>query len=256
MAPFAALMVAPSNGLFGPILLLGVLLAVIGGAGEIRIYAGLGLGGLILWGLIHPAMGVPLLRFNSASLVLLLTCTGAMLACDRLRELKGIHVAGVLAVGSLIIAFAALQGLVPAWQSLISSRARVSFWRANVPSWRAMEFANGHIDPAQHKVLLIGETRGLWLNIPYIAPSPFNGPQLAEMFASPDPEEWSDKLRRLGITHLLINTPEWERLRERRAYFLLPDKNIDSFNRWLHSLPIVFNDDQGTVVLPLQAKAR
>lgn len=252
LAPVNALMTPPGNGLFGPILLLGSLLAICAGIGEFRLYGVLGLGGLIIWGLIHPTVTMPLLRFTAPNIILLLTCTGAILASNGFVELKSIYIAIALALASVIISFVLVESFIPVWKSLTSSPGRASVWRANVPAWEAMQFANANLDPAHHKVLFIGETRGLWLNIPSIAPSAFNGPQLAEIFTGLEPDTWRDRLKKLGVTHLLVNSQEWGRLREGWAYFVLPNDSVDKFNRWLQSLPVLFNDQHGTVVLLLQ----
>lgn len=252
-SPVRSVLAGPGNGFLGPVLMLGSLFALLAGAGGIRTFAALGLGGLVIWALIHPTVNTPLLRFNAASIMLLLICTGAMLGSERFRDQKGIRVAGLLAFGSFIVACVSVQSFLPVWQSLTNSSMRINFWRANLPSWQVVAFANANLNPAHDKVLLIGETRSLWLKVPFVAPSAFNGPQVAEMFTEKSgPDGWRENLRRLGITHLLINSLEWQRLRETRAYFVLPEKEIDQFNRWLESLPALFNDEHGNVLLALR----
>ena len=57
------------------------------------------------------------------------------------------------------------------------------------------------------------ETRALWLKVPFLAPSSFNGPQLTEVFRSNgDVKDWLGRLHQLGVTHLLICSSEWQRL--------------------------------------------
>lgn len=252
MAPISALLMVPSNGLFGLGLLLGSLVAFGGNSHSLRVYAALGIGGLVMWGLIHPTTGVNLLRFNAAGLVLMLSCTGAILGSDRLREWKGLSVGATVALGSLIIGLVALQGIVPVWQTLTDGPARTLFWRANVPSWAAFEFANAKLDRSRHKILLIGETRALWLEIPFLAPTAFNGPQLDEVFRSnAEPAAWLTRLNQLKVTHLLISFPEWQRFQKRFGYFNPPP----SFNLWLQGLPVLFDDKRGTVLLSLPGTA-
>jgi dolichyl-phosphate-mannose-protein mannosyltransferase len=246
LAPVSALLMMPSNGLFGFVLLLCSLMAFGTGSRDLRICALIGITGMVIWGLMHPTGGVNLLRFDAAGLVLMLGCTGAVLGSDRLREWKGVQIGMVLAVGSLIIGLIALEGIIPVWQTLTDSNARVQFWRANVPSWQAFEFANARLDASKDKILLIGESRGLWLEIPFIAPTAFNGPQLDQAF-SPDvsPKEWIECLHQLGITHLLISFPEWERFQAGYNYF----KPSNAFNLWLRTLPVMFDDQRGTILL-------
>ncbi len=251
MAPVSALLMMPSNGLFGLALLAGSLVALWTGSRNLRIYALLGIAGLVIWGLMHPTVGVNLLRFNAPGLVLMLSCTGAVLGSGRLREWKGVYAGVTIALGSLVIGLAALQGIVPAWQTLTDGNARALFWRANVPSWQAFEFANTKLDPARDKLLLIGESRGLWLEIPFIAPTAFNGPQLDEVFrAGTPPAAWVDRLHQLKITHLLISFPEWQRFQTGYGYF----KPSSSFNLWLQTLPVLFDDQRGTIVLSVSSE--
>jgi hypothetical protein len=252
LAPVAALLMTPSNGLFGLGLLLGSLMALSAGLGNVRIYAALGLGGLLIWGLIHPTPGVQLLRFNAASLVLILACTGAILGSDRFQGLKGGYIAATLVLGSLIIAIVSLHGIVPVWKTLTSSAARTEFWRTNVPSSRAIEFVNENLDAANDKILMIGETRALWVHVPFLAASAYNGPELLNVFQpTASVPEWTARLRHLRVTHVLICSSEWQRLADAYGYFRLSDDHLNRFNAWLHTLPVLFDDHHGNVVLAL-----
>ena len=250
-APINALLMFPSNGLLGiPILIGGLLIAFFLRDKAVRAYAILGLGGVIIWGLIHPTPGVQLLRFNAASIIFLLACTGAVLGSEAARRWKGVYVAAVLALGSIAIALIGLNSLVPVVAALSDSTARSRLSQANVPSSRVMEFANERLDPTRDKVLFIGETRAVWLKAPFIAPSNLNGPQLTELF-SPDtaPSVWAERLHRLGITHILICSSEWQRLADGYGYFRLSDEHLSRFYQWLHTLPLVFDDHSGNVLL-------
>jgi hypothetical protein len=248
LAPVSTLLMVPGNGLFGFALLLGSLVSLWAGSRNLRICALLGIAGMIFWGLMHPTVGVNLLRFNAAGLVLMLSCTGAILGSDRLHEWKGAQMGVILAVGSLIIGLVALQGIVPVWQTLTDANARTLFWKANVPSWQAFEFANAKLDRSRDRILLIGESRALWLEIPFIAPTAFNGPQLDQTFApNVAPTEWTHRLHELKITHLLISFPEWERFQRGYGYF----KPSNDFNLWLRTLTVLFDDQRGTVILKL-----
>jgi hypothetical protein len=132
-------------------------------------------------------------------------------------------------------------------------QARQTLQQLNVPSWAAFDYANEHLDPIHDKVLVLGETRGMWLHIPYLAPSAFNGPQLDTIFGgNSGPEMWRHELAELGVTHLLISYPEFQRLHAKYNYVNLPPAGVDSFNRWVQSLPLVFQDRRGTALLALQ----
>ena len=110
------------------------------------------------------------------------------------------------------------------------------------------EFANERLDASHDKILFIGESRGLWLEIPFIAPTAFNGPQLDQIFATnASTDEWIRRLHELRITHLLISFPEWERFQKGYNYF----KPSNQFNLWLRSLPVIFDDKRGAILLSI-----
>jgi hypothetical protein len=253
LAPINALLIFPGNGLFGLTLLLGALMAIFSTRSDaLRRYAILGLGGLVMWGLIHPEARVEVIRFNSGSLILLLACTGALLVRDREQEASGLRVALTLAVGSAIIAIVSVNSVIPAFSTLVSAERRTEIRQANIPSWQAFDFANEKLDPARHKILLIGEARAVWLRIPFIAPSGFNGRQLTDLFAeNVGSDVWTQRLRQLGVTHILICSSEWQRLADAAGYFRLSDDHLKLFSRWLHTLPVLFDDHRGNVVLSL-----
>jgi hypothetical protein len=245
IAPFRALLMFPANGLFGiPVLLAGIVAAFSNRVKGLRVYAVIGIGGLIAWGLLHPTRGVELLRYNAASLILLLACTGALLAG------RALYPAVALAVISAVIGIASLSGIFPVWRSLANAEVRMEVVQANVPSWQALDFANARLDPVRDKVLLIGETRGLWLKAPFVAPSAYNGRQLVELFDQRSgPPVWTQRLHVLGITHILICSSEWQRLADTVDYFRLPDDHLHLFLNWLHTLPVMFDDHHGNALL-------
>lgn len=158
--------------------------------------------------------------------------------------------AALLAFGSMVVALLASQGLIPAWQSISEFTLRRQYWEANLPSWQAFDLANHHLNTEHDKILLIGETRAVWLQIPFIAPAAFNGPQLPELFSeNVPPGTWTARLHALGITHLLITSVEWQRLADSRGYFRLTDDHLKVFYGWLRALPVVFDDHHGNVLV-------
>jgi len=253
LAPVMLLFAFPSNILFGSILLLGSLAALASPIRELRFASVIGLAGLVVWGLIRPTAGTALLRYNAVSIVLLLAATGAVLASGKLFAKAGPAIAAILASASIVLAIADLQRSLPVAQSLIDPQVRLAFQELNVPSWAAFDYANEHLDPIHDRILVLGETRGLWLHVPYFAPSAFNGPQLDAIFdGNSDPDMWQQKLAALGVTYLLISYPEFQRLHTKYAYLNLPPEGMDSFNRWLQKLTLVFEDGRGTALLALQ----
>ena len=250
LAPFMTLLINPSNGLFGMALLFGALIALAVKDREVRLTALLGLGGLLIWGLLRPTAGAALLRYNLASIAFLLAATGAVLAQKEFFATAGPRIAAALASGSLIIAMFHVGTILPVAKSLTDSRTRHTVQEINVPGWAAFQYVNEHLSPDRNRVLLIGETRGFWLRIPYIAPSSFNGPQLHAIFDA-DPEHWKESLAGLGVTHLLISGPEVQRLR-RNGYLDLPSRQMEAFDHWVRGLPHDFEDGRGTFVLALE----
>jgi hypothetical protein len=251
-APVAMLFTFPSNFVFGTVLLIGAVAALASRKREIRIAAAIGLAGTIVWGLLRPTAGTALVRYNAVSIILLLAATGAVLGSGMFFARFGPGIAALFAAASVILAMTGLQRSLPVSQSLMDPQVRQAFQELNVPSWAAFDYANDHLDPIKDRILVLGETRGMWLHIPYFAPSAFNGPQLDSIFGgNSGPELWQQKLGALGVTHLLISYPEFQRLHAKYAYVNLPAASVDSFNRWMQGLPVVFEDRHGTAVLAL-----
>jgi hypothetical protein len=251
MAPVSSLLLFPGNGLFSLALLMGALMAVFAkNLRDLRTYAALGIGGLILWGILHPTPRIEALRFNSGTLIVLLACTGALLV--HRGASNGVPVALTLVLGSVVIAVVSVNSIIPVWQTLIHGERRTALLQANVPSWQALDFANQKLDPARDKLLLIGDARAVWSKIPFIAPAGFNGPQLTELLVpGADSEERMRRLHQLGITHILVCSSEWQRLADATGYFRLPDEQLKPFLAWLHTLPVVFDDHRGNAILSL-----
>ena len=255
-APVALLFAFPSNFVFGAILLLGALAALTSRKSEIRIAAAIGLAGMIVWGLIRPTAGTALVRYNAVSIILLLAATGAVLGGEKFFAKFGPGIAALFAAASVILAMTQLQRSLPVVQSLMNPQARQTLQELNVPSWAAFDHANEHLDAAHDKVLVLGETRGMWLHIPYFAPSAFNGPQLDAIFGgNSGPNMWQQKLAALGVTHLLISYPEFQRLHAKYAYLNLDTGHMEAFNHWVQGLPLAFEDGRGTALYEVKSVA-
>jgi len=256
LSPMMLLFAFPSNVLFGSILLLGSLAALAFPIRELRLSAVIGLGGLVVWGLVRPTGGTVLLRFNALSVVFLLAATGAVLGSGKIFGKAGPKIAAFIATLSVIFAVIQLQRSLPVMQSLMVPQARQTLQELNVPAWAAFDYANEHLNAAHDKVLILGETRGMWLHIPYFAPSAFNGPQLDAIFGGDSgPKMWQQKLAALGVTHLLISYPEFQRLHTKYAYLNLDTGHMEAFNHWVQGLPIAFEDGRGTALYEVKSVA-
>jgi hypothetical protein len=125
-------------------------------------------------------------------------------------------------------------------------------YRGSVPSWEAFDYINKNLKPEQHKVFLIGETRGFWLRVPAVVPSAYNGRQLVELFGGDStPADWREVLAGFGVTHILVHPSEIERLRQKYGYLALSKPEEERLYEWLRSLPKTFDDGRGTFVLAL-----
>jgi hypothetical protein len=255
LAPVKLLFAFPSNLLIGSILLLGSVAALASPSREMRLTSIIGLAGLVVWGLIRPTAGTALLRYNAVSIVLLLAATGAVLGSGVLLRRARSTVAILLAGTSFFFAIRQLQGSLPVMQSLTDPYVRLAFQELNVPSWAAFDYANEHLDGVHDRILVLGETRGLWLHVPYLAPSAFNGPQLDAIFGGNSaPDIWQKTLAGQGVTHLLISYPEFERLHKKYGYLNLPPAGMASFNDWVQNLPLLFEDGRGTALYALKTR--
>src|SRR5262249_37711877 len=93
-----------------------------------------------------------------------------------------------------------------------------------------------------------------WLNVPYIAPSAYNGGQLGQIFGGQtDPDSWKQEFSRLGLTHLLVSNSEIARWHQQYGYLNLSPEQAEKLNHWMGTLPKVFDDNRGNVVLSLGA---
>ena len=197
-----------------------------------------------------------LLRYNALSLLFLLAATGAVLGSKWMRPNAGVLIALVLSLGSLFLGIVHVQSITPAIQSIVNPQAREAVHRFNVPSWQAFDYINKNLDPRHDKVLLLGETRAFWLDVPYIAPSAYNGLQLNLMFGHDSrAEDWTKTFSRMRLTHLLVSNSEIARWHEQYKYLELTDEEWLRLNRWMHTLKKVFDDDHGTVVLAIEGSA-
>jgi hypothetical protein len=252
LAPLTLLLMAPGNGLFGPVLFLAGILALADSKRRsVWLAAAIGFAGLLPWAVIHPLPDVNLVRFNAASLVFLLATTAAVLGNPELFAKRGTWAGGILAGGSLVISIFLLIEAFPVASSVTDLAVRKDSQEANVPGMKAFEQANSKLDPERDRVLLIGETRGFWLEVPCISPSVFNGPQVEKLFL-PDsrPDLWPGNFRNMRITHVIFCLPELQRLRNRGYLNLLPDR-IRNIQQWIQSQTPIFNDQQGTLLVEI-----
>jgi len=106
----------------------------------------------------------------------------------------------------------------------LAGRARLEeLMRAKVTYWPAIAFVNEKL-PADAKLLLVAESRTLFLERDVVVDDPFRTPMLVLIAdAEPSEEAMLRRLRADGVTHLLYNVAEARRIAEmthRGSYFM------------------------------------
>ncbi|MCU0290728.1 MAG: hypothetical protein MUF10_01870 [Thermoanaerobaculaceae bacterium] len=166
--------------------------------------------GLVGWGA-GPLLG----RYAAPVLVLLAVpaawaWTRLRLVLSRdLRRPADWALAGLLAWTGL--------GLVTSIQSerlacSLGAASSDELMRRNVSYWTAIPFVNREL-PAQARILMVAEARGLHLDRDLLVEDPFQQPLLVELAnRSPDTSALAAELRRRGVTHVLVNWHEAARM--------------------------------------------
>jgi hypothetical protein len=91
----------------------------------------------------------------------------------------------------------------------IGREAPEAFTERAFPFAAVFREAARRLDPDRHHVLMVGETRHHWLDLPHTAPTVFNVHPLVEALgAAGRPREVTARLRRAGFTHLVVD-PGW-----------------------------------------------
>ena len=63
------------------------------------------------------------------------------------------------------------------------------------------------------------------------------------------PKEWLARLRNLGVSHILVNHQELERLHDGyRDPDIGPGAIDETSHKWFHTLPLAFSNESGTAV--------
>ncbi len=106
-----------------------------------------------------------------------------------------------------------------------------------------VEWTDAHLAP-DARVLLVGDTRGLYYRRDFLANSAFDEPAL-EMIArtSATPGEIAEKVKRLGVSDAVVNIPEGIRISEDYHLYELTPQEWDRLNRYLalYWKPLYFN---------------
>ncbi|MGH7740352.1 MAG: hypothetical protein ACREL1_09435, partial [bacterium] len=98
--------------------------------------------------------------------------------------------------------------------------------------------------PSNARLLLVGDTRGLYYQRDFLANSAFEEPFLAAIArTSASPAQMAEKVRRLGVTDAVVNIPEGIRLGEDYHLYRLSPVQWARLNRYLalYWKPLYFN---------------
>lgn len=179
----------------------------------------------VLLGALGWAMGPPLGRYALPLLVPLaaLEAAGLTLLRTHVTRKWWSLVDGLLALAltwNLVGGMSALE-----LRRLAASLGRADsqeIMRAYASYYSAVRFVNEEL-PAGARILLVGESRAMYLDRDVDVEDPFQVPRLVELARScMTPEEIAGRLRSDGITHVLINWHEARRIAElnrREEYF-------------------------------------
>lgn len=151
----------------------------------------------------------------------------------------------LLSVGLMWGAVAGLSPeVVMRWGVTLGQLDREQWLTNTVDYWPAAQFIN-HELPAQVKVLLVAESRSMYIDRDVVVEDPFKKPLLCELADTlPSAEAMAQALARMGVSHCLVNWKEAQRmaaLNRREEYFgqASPEgkKRLDDFFRhWLEPL--------------------
>jgi hypothetical protein len=114
--------------------------------------------------------------------------------------------------------------------------------------WPAINVINTRL-PENAKVLLVAESRTMYLDRDVIVEDPFRTPMLVELAQHCNtPQEMENRLRALGVTHVLINRQEahrMARLNQKDDYFspLDPEASRRLKSFIVHSLKLIFEEN-------------
>ncbi|HBL15820.1 MAG: hypothetical protein A2X36_13490 [Elusimicrobia bacterium GWA2_69_24] len=106
------------------------------------------------------------------------------------------------------------------------------------PPYAGIEFINRHA-PADAKVMLVGDPRGVYLERRYLASSLFAAQDFEDVFnSSASPEDLVQRLRRAQVTHFLVNRGELARVRP--SMYISPQGKVNYDGFWRRYTERVF----------------
>jgi hypothetical protein len=125
--------------------------------------------------------------------------------------------------------------------------SRDRFLRRHLAFYPTAEFINRNL-PETARVLFAGETRDFYCNVTDFVPSSWNGPWFMELGRN----GFQNGFRRLGITHILVNVDELNRMKTQGANWVFKPELAQDFLQTLKGSKILYRD--GSILLVEFAK--
>jgi len=131
------------------------------------------------------------------------------------------------------------QRYTHSFKPVLTNMSRKQYLKSFLPYYPLVDVMNRRLS-SNDKVLFIGETRGFYLQKKCIVPSANNGQWIAQIFeGAKNVQEVSQRMKDLGITHLLINPQELERLNPLFGYLHLRKEEKILFHKYLRSRRLI-----------------
>jgi hypothetical protein len=222
---------ASPKGIFWPASLLGAaVVALRDRSWKSRLLVAFLTGYFILWGS----------TFWMARFLLPASALGAVVIALVLREHLPVPLRGRPATAAVVLAVlfnaAILFRDTPTLRVLrpvLGAQGRAEYLRENLRIWPAVEFINRSL-PASARVLVLGETKVAYLQRDHLYQAVFDRPLVDYLLEGRSPpEDMGAALGRKGVTHVLVNLQELERLERGRRALPFSRETLEAFLSYL-----------------------
>lgn len=200
----------------------------------------LGLFYLALWPLLSRNVA-NILRYNIFSFALLSLFFISMIWQWISRKEKLTALAFMLFIGiETFFGIFFCQQLTQSFMPVFTKVSRQQYLKSFLPYYPLVDEMNRRLS-TEDRVLFIGETRGFYLKKKCIVPSANDGQWTSQIFeGAKNVEEVSQRMKDLGITHLLVNQQELERLKPLFGYLdWKREEERDLFYKYIKSRRLI-----------------
>jgi 4-amino-4-deoxy-L-arabinose transferase-like glycosyltransferase len=134
----------------------------------------------------------------------------------------------------------------------LGAQRRQDYLASQLRSHRVAGYVNARLPP-ESRILVLGETRVAYLRRDHIFQTAYDRSVLEHSTGAP-PEGWvGETLRRLGVTHILVNYPEMERLEGQYATYRGLAASLPQLNRLAGERGTLLVSDRGVSLFALGA---